>query len=76
MLNINIITPFPSMFSYVFNESILLKAKEKNIVNYNVFNLFDYLDDKSKRIDDYPFGGVDGMLLKPEPIFKAIDEIN
>ena len=75
MLNINIITPFPSMFDSILNESILLKAKQKNIVKYNIFNLFDYLDKKSDRIDDYPFGGADGMLLKPEPIFKAVENI-
>ena len=75
MLNINIITPFPTMFDMILNESILLKAKQKKIVSYNIFNLFDYLDHSSKRIDDYPFGGGEGMLLKPEPIFNALEEI-
>ena len=72
MLNINIITPFPTMFDMILNESILLKAKQKNIVSYNIFNLFDFLDHSSKRIDDYPFGGGEGMLLKAEPIFNAL----
>lgn len=75
MLNINIITPFPTMFDMILNESILLKAKQKNIVSYNIFNLFDFLDHSSKRIDDYPFGGGEGMLLKAEPIFNALEEI-
>ena len=75
MLNINIITPFPAMFDMILNESILLKAKQKQIVSYNIFNLFDYLDHSSKRIDDYPFGGGEGMLLKPEPIFNALEKI-
>ena len=74
MLNINIITPFPTMFDIILNESILLKAKQKQIVSYNIFNLFDYLDHSSKRIDDYPFGGGEGMLLKPEPIFNALEK--
>tara|TARA_Y100001936_G_C15920225_1_gene583616 strand:- start:274 stop:987 length:714 start_codon:yes stop_codon:yes gene_type:complete len=74
MLNINIITPFPAMFDMILNESILLKAKQKQIVSYNIFNLFDYLDHSSKRIDDYPFGGGEGMLLKPEPIFNALEK--
>ena len=74
MLNINIITPFPAMFDIILNESILLKAKQKQIVSYNIFNLFDYLDHSSKRIDDYPFGGGEGMLLKPEPIFNALEK--
>ena len=75
MLNINIITPFPAMFEVVLNESILLKATQKKIVKYNIFNLFDFLDHSSKRIDDYPFGGEEGMLLKPEPIFRALEKI-
>ena len=74
-MNINIITPFPYMFDSVLNQSILLKAKQKNIVEYNIFNLFNFLDDPSQRIDDYPFGGGEGMLLKPEPIFNAVDQI-
>tara|TARA_B100001964_G_C14126301_1_gene550703 strand:+ start:64 stop:777 length:714 start_codon:yes stop_codon:yes gene_type:complete len=75
MLSINIITPFPDMFNVILNESILLKAKQKNIAEYNIVNLFDHLDNSSQRIDDYPFGGEEGMLLKPEPIFRAIEEI-
>ena len=74
-MNINVITPFPAMFDSVLNQSILLKAKQKNIVEYNIFNLFNFLDNPSQRIDDYPFGGGEGMLLKPEPIFNAVDQI-
>ena len=73
MLSINIITPFPDMFNVILNESILLKAKQKNIAEYNIVNLFDYLDNSSQRIDDYPFGGGEGMILKPEPIYKAVE---
>ena len=75
MLDINVITPFPAMFDSVLNESILLKAKQKKLARYNIFNFFNYLDDSSQRIDDYPFGGGDGMLLKPEPIFNAVNNI-
>jgi tRNA (guanine37-N1)-methyltransferase len=74
-MNINVITPFPAMFDSVLNQSILLKAKQKNIVEYNIFNLFNFLDNPSQRIDDYPFGGGEGMLLKPEPIFNAVGQI-
>ena len=76
MLTINIITPFPEMFNILFNNSILLKAKQKNKVKYNIYNLFNYLDNSKQRIDDYPFGGIEGMLLKPEPIFNALKEID
>ena len=61
MLTVNVITPFPEMFEIVFNNSILLKAKEKKIVKYNIYNLFNYLDDSKQRIDDYPIGGNEGM---------------
>ncbi len=63
------------MFDTILNESILLKAKQKNIAEYNIFNLFNYLDNSSDRIDDYPFGGGEGMLLKAEPIFNAFKSI-
>ena len=75
MISFNVITPFPAMFNNILNESILLKAKQKKIAEYNIFNLFDFLDNPSERIDDYPFGGGPGMLMKSEPIFKAVDKI-
>ena len=75
MLKINIITPFPDLFSKVFNSSILLKASEKKKVKYNILNLFDYLDNPKQRIDDYPFGGGEGMILKPEPLSNAIEDV-
>ena len=76
MLTINIITPFPYMFDIIINNSILLKAREKNKVKYNIYNLFNYLDNSMQRIDDYPFGGNEGMILKPEPICNALNDIN
>ena len=75
MISFNVITPFPAMFDNVLNESILLKAKQKNIAEYNIFNLFNYLDNSSERIDDYPFGGGEGMILKAKPISDAVGEI-
>ena len=75
MISFNVITPFPTMFDNILSESILLKAKQKQIAEYNIFNLFDFLDNPSQRIDDYPFGGGEGMLLKPEPIFNAVGQI-
>tara|TARA_Y100001936_G_scaffold180590_1_gene177508 strand:- start:405 stop:1115 length:711 start_codon:yes stop_codon:yes gene_type:complete len=75
MISLNVITPFPAMFDTVLNESILLKAKQKNIAEYNIFNLFNYLDSSSERIDDYPFGGGEGMILKAKPIYDAVKDI-
>ena len=72
---INIITPFPDMFKVIINESIMLKSHQKGVVKYNIFNLFDFLSDSKDRIDDYPFGGGEGMILKAEPIYNAIKSI-
>ena len=63
------------MFEGIINSSILLKGKQKGIVSYNIINLFDYLDDPNQRIDDYPYGGGEGMILKPEPLTNAIESI-
>tara|TARA_Y100001968_G_scaffold177692_1_gene162754 strand:+ start:887 stop:1594 length:708 start_codon:yes stop_codon:yes gene_type:complete len=75
MLKIDIITPFPEIVDIVTKSSILSRANKKNIVSYNIYNLFDFSDPPHNRIDDYPFGGGKGMILKPEPIFRAIKYI-
>ena len=76
MLTIYIITPFPDIIKPILSSSILNKAKEKYLVNYQIINLFDYVENSVDRIDDYPFGGADGMLLKAFPIHKAISSID
>ena len=76
MMKIYFITPFPNIINSILGESMLAKAKERDKVEYNVVNLFDYLDNSNDRIDDYPFGGGDGMILKPAPVFKAFKSIN
>ncbi|MDP4169758.1 MAG: tRNA (guanosine(37)-N1)-methyltransferase TrmD [Bacillota bacterium] len=72
MMKIDVLTLFPEMFSGVFGQSILKKAEEKNAVNYNVVNFRDYADNKHNTVDDYPYGGGAGMVLKPQPIFDAV----
>ncbi len=74
-MNVDIITPFPEIVNAIISQSILKKANQKNIVNYNVYNLFDYSESIDGRIDDYPFGGGGGMIIKPEPVFKVFEEI-
>ena len=74
-MNIDIITPFPKTVKGIISESILKKAHQKSIVNYTIYNLFEYSESIDGRIDDYPFGGGDGMIIKPEPVFKILDEI-
>jgi len=72
MMQIDILTLFPEMFSGVFGHSILQKAAEKSAVQYNVVNFRDFADNKHSTVDDYPYGGGAGMVLKPQPIFDAV----
>lgn len=74
-MNIHILSLFPEMFTGVFNTSILKKAQEKNEVSLNVVNFRDFSGNKHHQVDDYPYGGGAGMVLKPEPLFNAIDSL-
>lgn len=73
-MNIQIITLFPEMFEGVFGTSMLWKAKEQGAVNYSCINLREYGLGPRKQVDDTPYGGGDGMLLKPEPLAAAIEQ--
>lgn len=75
MMRIDVLSLFPSMFEGVFGESILKKAYEKEAVSYNVINFREYADNKHNQVDDYPYGGGAGMVLKPQPIFDAVDAL-
>lgn len=72
MMKIDVLTLFPEMFSGVFGHSILHKAAEKSAVQYNVVNFRDFADNKHQTVDDYPYGGGAGMVLKPQPLFDAV----
>ncbi|OIP01560.1 MAG: tRNA (guanosine(37)-N1)-methyltransferase TrmD [Bacteroidetes bacterium CG2_30_33_31] len=72
-MRIDIITIFPQMFDGIFNNSIISRAVDKGKVEIQLHNLRDFSDDKHKRVDDYPFSGGGGMLMKIEPIAKCID---
>ncbi|MDH5161169.1 tRNA (guanosine(37)-N1)-methyltransferase TrmD [Heyndrickxia oleronia] len=74
-MKIDVLSLFPEMFTGVFGSSILKKAAEKNVVEYNVVNFRDYADNKHQTVDDYPYGGGAGMVLKPQPIFDAVDHL-
>jgi tRNA (guanine37-N1)-methyltransferase len=71
-MKIDVLTLFPNMFSGVFNESILKKAQEKQAVTFNIVNFRQFADNKHQTVDDYPYGGGAGMVLKPQPIFDAV----
>lgn len=74
-MRIDIVTAFPNMVRPVFEESILKRAADKGVVYIHVWDLRDFTTDKHKTVDDYPYGGGPGMILKPEPLFKAVDAI-
>ncbi|WP_445488294.1 tRNA (guanosine(37)-N1)-methyltransferase TrmD [Niallia sp. 03133] len=72
-MKVDVLTLFPEMFEGTFNNSILKKAKEAEKVHYNVVNFRSYSDNKHQSVDDYPYGGGAGMVLKPQPIFDAVE---
>jgi tRNA (guanine37-N1)-methyltransferase len=73
-MKIDILTLFPDTFSY-FDHSIIKRAKEKNKVVINIYDLRKWSKDKHKRVDDRPFGGGAGMILQLEPIYRALKEL-
>ena len=74
MKKIAVITLFPEMFDGVLNSSMLWKAQKDNLIQFELINLRDYGLGPRKQVDDTPYGGGDGMLLMPEPLFEAINE--
>lgn len=74
-MNIDVLTLFPEMFDGVFDASILGKARQKGLVALSTLNFRDYANNKHNTVDDYPFGGGGGMVLKPGPIFAAVEEL-
>lgn len=73
MKKIQIISLFPEMFDSVLNSSMMYKAQQEGIVSFEHINLRDFGLGPRKQVDDIPYGGGDGMLLKPEPLFAAIE---
>ncbi|RQD68637.1 MAG: tRNA (guanosine(37)-N1)-methyltransferase TrmD [Tindallia sp. MSAO_Bac2] len=74
-MRIDIITLFPEMFTGPFDFSIIKRAREEEKVNINLVNLRDYSQDKHRQVDDYPYGGGKGMVIKPEPVFRAVESL-
>ena len=75
-MNIDILTLFPEMVSAFFTNSIMARAVKANLVSYNIVDWRQYAEDKHHKCDDSPFGGGAGMVIKPEPLFKALDRID
>lgn len=74
-MEIHVITIFPELFEGFLNTGMIRIAREKNLVQIHVHNLRDYAHDKHRKIDDEPYGGGPGMVIKPEPVFRAVEDI-
>ncbi|WP_338555894.1 tRNA (guanosine(37)-N1)-methyltransferase TrmD [Paenibacillus sp. KS-LC4] len=74
-MRVDVLTLFPEMFDGVFGASILGKAREKGIVSLNAINFRAYSGNKHNTVDDYPYGGGGGMVLKAEPVFSAVEHL-
>ncbi len=73
-MKISIVTLFPDMFDKVFNQSMLWKAQDRNLVEFELIDLRQFGLGPRHQVDDTPYGGGDGMLLKPEPLFAAVED--
>ncbi|MFZ0826393.1 MAG: tRNA (guanosine(37)-N1)-methyltransferase TrmD [Verrucomicrobiia bacterium] len=72
-MKIDVLTLFPAMFAGPLDESIVKRARDTGLVDLKIHNLRDWTHDRHKTVDDRPFGGGPGMLLKPEPLFAAVE---
>jgi tRNA (guanine37-N1)-methyltransferase len=72
MIKFNIISIFPEAFKSYFNSSLIKKAQERGLIKINLVNLRDFANDKHKKVDDKPFGGGPGMVVKIEPVYSAV----
>lgn len=71
----HVLTIFPEFFQGPFDHGVIARAREAGILEIRIHNLRDWTFDRHKTVDDRPFGGAEGMLLKPEPIFRAVESI-
>lgn len=74
-MRVDVITIFPEMFASFFSGGIVRRALDKGLLEVCVHDLRDYTHDRHKQVDDRPFGGGEGMVLKPEPVFEAVEAI-
>ena len=74
-MDIDVLTLFPQMFQGIFSFGIFQRAIDQKLVSIGIHNIRDYTHDKHHTVDDYPYGGGAGMVLKPEPIFEAVESI-
>jgi len=75
-MKFSVITIFPELITHYTNESILGRAQKNKLIKVNAVDLRDFSDNKHNKVDDTPYGGGAGMVLKPEPIYKALKSVN
>ena len=75
-MKIDVLTLFPGMFAGPLDESIIKRARQKGLLDLNIHDLRTWTHDRHRTVDDRPFGGGPGMLLKPEPLFEAIEALS
>ena len=73
-MKFDVLTLFPEMFEPI-KQSIIGRATEKNIIDINLVNIRDFSKDKHKKVDDTPYGGGSGMVLTPQPIIDAVNDL-
>ena len=74
-MRIDIVTIFPPMLAGAFDHSIIKRARDRGIVDIQLHDLRDHTDDRHRTVDDYPYGGGAGMVMKPEPWFRAVESL-
>ena len=74
-MKIDVLTLFPAMFAGPLDESIVKRARQAGLLDLTIHDLRDYTHDRHRTVDDRPFGGGPGMVLKPEPIFEAVEAL-
>ena len=74
-MHFDIFTLFPAMFAGPLDDSIVMRARQSGIVSLALHNIRDYAEGKHAITDDYPYGGGGGMVMKPEPIFRAVESV-
>ena len=75
-MKIDILTLFPGMFQGPFGFSIMGRAIDSGIINFNILNIRDFSENKHKKVDDYPYGGGAGMVMQVQPLFSALESLN
>ncbi len=74
-MQFHVLTIFPGMFSGPLDEGIIHRARESGVISIDVHDVRDFTHDRHRSVDDYPFGGGAGMVMKPEPLFEAVESV-